>query len=61
MLQEPIPKLSEESGLWQGGSSNFLAGARDIAIGKARSEDEKFEGKPTPTETDSTDNFGITE
>jgi len=36
-----------------------LTGARDIAKGKNRSEGEKFESKPTPTETDSSDYFGI--
>lgn len=30
-----------------GGASDFLAGARDIAKGKDRSEDEKSEVKPT--------------
>jgi hypothetical protein len=31
----------------QGGSSDFLAGARGIVVDKTRSEDEKYEKKPT--------------
>ncbi len=43
-----IPGVIEKSGIGQGGSSDFLAGARDIARGKDRSEDEKYEAKPMP-------------
>ena len=38
----------QESGVRQRGSSDFLAGTRDIAKGKDRSEDKKDEAKPTP-------------
>jgi hypothetical protein len=37
----------QESGIEQEGSSDFLAGTRAIAKGKDRSEDEKYEAKPT--------------
>jgi hypothetical protein len=37
----------EKSDAGQGGSSDFLAGARGSANGTTRSEDEKSEGKPT--------------
>ena len=43
-----IPRVIQESEVEQGGSSNFSAGTRDIAKGKDRSEDEKYEAKPTP-------------
>jgi hypothetical protein len=46
----------EKLGVGQGGSSDFSAGARDIARGKDRIEDEKYEVKPIPTKT----NFSIT-
>jgi len=37
----------QESVVEQGASSDFLAGTRDIAKGKDRSEDEKYEAKAT--------------
>ena len=37
----------------------FVSGARDIARGKNRSEDQKCAAKPTPAETDSSGCFGI--
>ena len=43
----PLVREVEESEFMQGGSTIFLAGARDIAKGKDRSEDEKSEVKPT--------------
>jgi hypothetical protein len=46
----------EKLAIGQGGSSDFSAGTRDIARGKDRSEDEKYEVKLTPAKT----NFSIT-
>ncbi len=42
--------MIEKLGIGQGGSSDFSAGARDVARSKNRSEDEKYEVKPTPTQ-----------
>jgi hypothetical protein len=43
-----IPLVIEKLEIGQEGSSDFLTGARSIAKGKTRSEDEKYDGKPTP-------------
>jgi hypothetical protein len=45
-----IPLVIEKLGVGQGGSSDFSAGTRDIARGKARIKDEKYEVKLTPTQ-----------
>jgi hypothetical protein len=51
-----IPGVIEKLGVGQGGSSDFSTGTMDIARGKDRSEDEKYEVKPTQIKT----NFSIT-
>jgi len=43
-----IPRVIQESVVEQEASSDFLAEARDIAKGKDRSEDEKYEAKAPP-------------
>ncbi len=48
--------MIEKLEIGQGGSSDFSAGTRDIARGKDRSEDGKYEVKLTLTKT----NFSIT-
>ncbi len=47
-----IHKLIQKSGIGQGGSSDFLAGARGRVRNTVRSEDKKYEAKPTQRKTD---------
>ena len=44
-MSSAIPRGIQESGIGQGSSPDFLAGARGIASGKTRCEDKKYAGK----------------
>jgi hypothetical protein len=54
-----IPKLPEESGIWQEGAPDFRPARAAVLIDTARARDEKSGAKPTTPKTDSSGSLGI--